>query len=219
VDGYRSGQHPVRIPAGVARRLRAPGRRGTLFMTLLTALSAALARHSPTGDVAVTSLVAGRRQAELQRLVGMYANPVVLRTATAGAGDFGALADRVRRDVLAAYGRQDVPFPLVADRCGIAAAEVWLNVAPPPAAARFRGLTVDTQALPRDYPIDVPAAAWRGEKLICNLADTGAEIVGLLDYNRNQLDPGTVAGLAEDLLAILADPDGTLPPTGDRPPL
>ena len=72
---------------------------------------------------------------------------------------------------------------------------------------------MDTQALPRDYPIDVPAAAWRGEKLICNLADTGAEITGLLDYNRNQLDEDTVAGIAEDLLAILSDPGGTLPPT------
>lgn len=219
VDGYRSGQHPLVIPAGVAKGLRA-ARRGTLFMTLLTALTAVLARHNPTGDVAVTSLVAGRSRPELQRLIGMYANPVVLRTATAGAGTFGVLAERVRRGVLAAYNRQDVPFPLVAERTGIRAAEVWLNVAPPPAAARFRDLVVDTQALPRDYPIDVPAAAWRGEKLICNLADTGAEIVGLLDYNRNQLDPGTVARLADDLLAVLAaGPDGVLPATGDLPPL
>lgn len=220
VDGYRSGQHPVTVPADVARRLRTPGRGGgTLFMALLTGLSAALARHSPTGDVAVTSLVAGRAKPELQRLIGLYANPVVLRTPVAGAGTFGALAERVRRGVLAAYGRQDVPFPLVAERCGVGAPRIWLNVAPPPAAARFRGLEVDLQALPRDYPIDVPAAAWRGETLICNLADTGAEISGLIDYNRNELDEATVAGVAADLVAILSDPDGALPPTGDRAPL
>lgn len=224
VDGYRSGQHPVLIEAAVAHRLRALGRRGrtTLFMTLLTGLAAALARRTEHGDVAVTSLVAGRRQVEHQRLVGMFANPVVLRTATAGAGTFAALAERVRRGVLEAYGRQDVPFPLVAERTGVRAAEVWLNVAPPPALARFRDLAVDTRALPRDYPIDVPAEAWRGEKLICNLADTGGQIVGLLDYNRNQLDADTVRVIADDLLAILAaaaaDPDTPLPPAGDRPP-
>ena len=224
VDGYRSAQHPLVVPADVAARLRALGQRSrtTLFATLLAGLSAALARRDGSGDVAVTTLVAGRK-AEHQRLIGMFANPLVLRTSVAGAGTFGGLLDRVRRGVLEAYGRQDVPFPLVADRAGVRAAQVWLNVALRPALARFRGIAVDTQALPRDYPIDVPAAGWRGETLICNLADTGDEIAGLIDYNTAQVGAEAVRELADDLLAQLrdaaGDPARPLPAIGDRPPL
>lgn len=224
VDGYRSAQHPVVVPAGVAAGLRALSRRGraTLFGILLSGLTAALARRDDSGEVAVTTLAAGRR-AEHQRLVGMFANPLVLRTPVAGAGSFAGLLDRVRRGVMEAYGRQEVPFPLVAERAGVKAAQLWLNVAPPPALARFRGLAVDTQALPRDYPIDVPARAWRGETVICNLTDTGEEIVGLLDVNTNQVAMDTARELAGDLLAVLteaaADPARPLPPVGDRAPL
>jgi len=224
VDGYRSAQLPLVVPAAVAARLRSLAQRSrtTLFAVLLTGLAAALARRTNAGEVAVTTLAAGRR-AEHQRLVGMFANPLVIRTAVAGAGSVRGLLDRVGRGVLEAYGRQDAPFPLVAERAGVRAAEVWLNVAPRPALARFRGLDVDTQALPRDYPIDVPAVAWRGETLICNLADTGTDIVGLLDINTNQVAPAAARDLADDLLEVLrdaaADPTRPLPPLGERGPL
>jgi len=82
---------------------------------------------------------------------------------------------------------------------------------------------VDTQALPRDYPIDVPAVAWRGAPLTCNLADTGTDIVGLLDINTNQVAPAAARDLADDLLEVLrdaaADPTRPLPPLGERGPL
>jgi len=221
VDGYRSAQHPLAVPAAVAERLRRL--RGTLFMTLLSGLAAALARRTETGDVAVTSLAACRGRTEHQRLIGLFANPMVVPTAVAGAGSFAGLLDRVRSGVVAANSRQDAPFPLVAERTGVAAPEIWLNVAPRPALARFRGLAVDTDALRHDYPIDVPAAAWRGEMLICNLADTGAGLVGLIDYNRNQLDAETVAELAADFVGLLTeaarDPGAPLPAPASRPPL
>jgi hypothetical protein len=223
--GYRSGQVPVHIPTALAGRLRGLGQRHrvTLFMTLLAALSAVLARHAERGDVAVTTLAAGRKQAEYQRLVGLFANAVVLRTALAGAGSFAELLGRVKRTVLDAFGRQDAPFPLVAERTGVTGAEIWLNVAPPPPRSRFRDLEVDTRALPRDYPIDVPAGSWRGEKLICNLTDTGAEIVGLLDYNTLRLERPAIEELAAAFLAVLRDavddPSRALPPVGGRGPL
>jgi hypothetical protein len=222
VDGFRSAQHRMVLPAAVVDRLRRLP--GTLYMTLLAGLTGALARRTTTGDVAVASLVAGRRP-EHQRLVGMFANPVLVRTAVPAAGSYAELLDRVRTGVTAAGARQEAPWPLVARRAGIAAAEIWLNVAPPPSPARFRGLAVDTDALPHDYPIDVPAAAWHGEMLICNFVDTGpgTEVVGLLDYNCRQLSAATVAELAGDVLDLLtdagADPAVRLPPPASRPPL
>lgn len=221
VDGYRSAQHPLVVPAEVVDRLRRL--RGTLFMTLLAGLAGTLSRRTETGDVAVTSLAACRGRTEHQRLIGLFANPVVIPLPVAGVGSFAGLLDRVRSGVVAANSRQDAPFPLVAERTGVAAPEIWLNVAPPPALARFRGLAVDTDALRHDYPIDVPAVVWRGEMLICNLADTSAGLVGLIDYNRNQLDARTVAGLAEDFVGLLTeaarDPGTPLPAPASRPPL
>ena len=223
--GYRSGQVPLHVPAEVTRRLRRLGQRQrvTLFTILLAALTAVLGRHADRGDVAVTTLAAGRRQSEYQRLVGLFANPVVVRTRLGGARSFPDLLDRAGRGVLEAHSRQDAPFPLVAARAGVTAAEIWLNVAPPPPRSRFRGLELDTQALPRDYPIDVPAESWRGEKLICNLTDDGAQIVGLLDYNTHLLDRPVLEQLATELQGLLgdvaADPSCALPPVGDRGPL
>lgn len=223
VGGFRSAQHRMVLPAAVVDRLRRLP--GTLFMTLMAGLTGALARRTTTGDVAVTSLVAGRNRPEHQRLVGMFANPVVVRTAVPDPGTYRELLDRVRAGVTAAGARQDAPWPLVARRAGLGAAEIWLNVAPPPSPARFRGLTVDTDALPHDYPIDVPQPAWHGEMLIANFVDTGpgTDVVGLLDHNARQLSAGTVAELAGDLLDLLtaaaADPGVRLPPRSSRPPL
>ncbi len=71
----------------------------------------------------------------------------------------------------------------------------------------------------------MPAAAWRGEMLVCTVVDSGpgADVVVLIDYNARQLTATTVAGLAVDIADLLAaaaaDPRAPLPPLGSRPPL
>ena len=223
VSGYTGVRYRLVVPAAVADRLRRL--RATMFLTLLTGLSGALAQRSATGDVAVASLVAGRGRAEHRRLVGMVANPVVVRTAVPAGGTFAQLLDRVRAGVVAAGTRQDPPWPLVARRAGVGAAQIWLNVAPPPSRARFPGVAVDTDALALDCEIDVPGAAWRGEMLVCTVVDSGpgADVLALIDYNARQLTATTVAGLAVDIADLLAaaaiDPRAPLPPLGSRPPL
>ena len=83
VSGYTGVRYRLVVPAAVADRLRRL--RTTMFLTLLTALSGALAQRTETGDVAVASMVAGRRRPEHRRLVGMVADqPPVLRPAPAG---------------------------------------------------------------------------------------------------------------------------------------
>ena len=157
VPGYTGVRYRLVVPAAVADRLRRL--RTTMFLTMLTALSGALAQRTHTGDVAVASMVAGRRRPDLRRLVGMLANPVVVRTAVPAGGTFAQLLDRVRAGMVAAGTRQEAPWPLVARRAGIGAAEIWLNVAPPPSRARFPGVAMDADALPQDYETDVPGEA------------------------------------------------------------
>ncbi|MDH6707869.1 amino acid adenylation domain-containing protein [Kitasatospora sp. MAA19] len=100
------------VPAELAGRLRLLGRRhgATMFMTLLAAFQALLARYSGQSDVAVGTPVAGRTRPELDPLVGSFINTVVIRTDLSGDPSFAELLDRVRRTAVDAYAHQDVPF-------------------------------------------------------------------------------------------------------------
>ncbi|MFJ3217935.1 amino acid adenylation domain-containing protein [Kitasatospora sp. NPDC086801] len=100
------------VPEELAGRLRLLGRRhgATMFMTLLAAFQALLARYSGQSDVAVGTPVAGRTRPELDPLVGSFINTVVIRTDLSGDPSFAELLDRVRRTAVDAYAHQDVPF-------------------------------------------------------------------------------------------------------------
>ncbi|MEU1285624.1 amino acid adenylation domain-containing protein [Kitasatospora sp. NPDC005856] len=100
------------VPEELLGRLRLLGRRhgATVFMTLLAAFQALLARYSGQSDVAVGTPVAGRTRPELEPLVGSFINTVVVRTDLSGDPSFAELLDRVRRTAVDAYAHQDVPF-------------------------------------------------------------------------------------------------------------
>ncbi len=81
----------------------------TLYMTLLAAFTALLARYSGQDDVVVGSPIAGRSQSETESVVGYFANTLVLRTRFEGNPSFAQLLARVRATCLGAYEHQEVP--------------------------------------------------------------------------------------------------------------
>ena len=112
VQSYRGATRPVRLPAGLTRRLEALARSAgaTLFMVLLAGFQALLARLSGQDDLAVGSPVAGRNRIEIEGLIGFFVNTLVLRGDLRGSPPFRELLDRARETALAAYAHQDVPF-------------------------------------------------------------------------------------------------------------
>ena len=82
----------------------------TLFMTLLAAFQALLARYTRQEDVAVASPIANRQRAELEGLIGFFVNTLVMRTDLSGSPSFTELLTRVREVALEAYANQDLPF-------------------------------------------------------------------------------------------------------------
>ncbi len=112
VQTFAGATYGIEIPAPLAERLRALGRRGdaTLFMTLLAALQVLLARWSGQRDVLVGSPIAGRTYSELEELIGFFVNTLVLRARMDDDPPFLELLGRVREATLGAYGNQDVPF-------------------------------------------------------------------------------------------------------------
>ncbi len=100
------------LSAALSAALKALSQREgvTLFMTLLAAFQALLARYSGQDDIVVGSYIANRTRVELEGLIGCFVNSLVLRTDLSGNPSFRELLCRVREVALGAYAHQDLPF-------------------------------------------------------------------------------------------------------------
>ncbi|HVS00465.1 MAG TPA: amino acid adenylation domain-containing protein, partial [Thermoanaerobaculia bacterium] len=111
-QSFRGASRPVHLPAELTRQAQILGRRegATLFMVLLAAFQALLARYSGQQDLAVGTPGAGRSRVEIEGLIGFFVNTLVLRGDLSGEPSFRGLLGRVRETTLAAHTHQDVPF-------------------------------------------------------------------------------------------------------------
>jgi amino acid adenylation domain-containing protein len=100
------------LGAPEAARLRQVARRegATLYMLLLAAFAATLARHGGQEDLLVAMPVANRTRPELEGLIGFFVNTLALRVRLAGDPDFHRVLASVRQTALAALAHQDLPF-------------------------------------------------------------------------------------------------------------
>ncbi|WP_242676751.1 non-ribosomal peptide synthase/polyketide synthase [Rhodococcus sp. ABRD24] len=96
------------LHAGIDRVARTHG--ATAFMVVHAALVVLLSRLSGTSDIAVGTPVAGRGEAALDDVIGMFVGTLVLRTEVDGGAPFAELLARVRSSDLDAFGHADVPF-------------------------------------------------------------------------------------------------------------
>ncbi|PQZ61954.1 non-ribosomal peptide synthetase, partial [Achromobacter sp. MYb9] len=105
------------VPHAVADELRryAHARGCTLFVVLLAAFQALLARHTGQADIRVGVPVAGRSRPEVQDVVGLFVNTQVLRATLAPDLSWSALLARTRDAVAQAQAHQDLPFEKLVD--------------------------------------------------------------------------------------------------------
>jgi amino acid adenylation domain-containing protein/non-ribosomal peptide synthase protein (TIGR01720 family) len=117
VASWRAGRHAFELPAAAVEPLRGLARSlgVTLFMVLLAAFKALLARFTASEDISLGVPIANRRWSEIEGLIGFFVNTLVLRTLLAGEMDFGALVRAVRETSLGAYAHQDLPFEKLVD--------------------------------------------------------------------------------------------------------
>ena len=112
LPGVRGGavtrQWDAALSSEVQAWTRAQG--ATLFMVLLAAWQALLARHGGQRDVAVGSPIAQRPRRELEPLIGFFLNTLVFRVPVDSQASWQALVATVRARALAAYAHQTVPF-------------------------------------------------------------------------------------------------------------
>uniref|UniRef100_UPI000B03B323 non-ribosomal peptide synthetase n=1 Tax=Rhodococcus marinonascens TaxID=38311 RepID=UPI000B03B323 len=112
VQSPRGARVGFTLSADLAERIDRLGRehRATFFMVAHTALAVLLARVSGAEDIPIGTQIAGRGEAALDDLVGMFGNTLVLRTRIEGAASFTEVLGQVREVDLAGFGHPDVPL-------------------------------------------------------------------------------------------------------------
>ncbi|MFD2168455.1 amino acid adenylation domain-containing protein [Tumebacillus lipolyticus] len=123
----------------------------TLFMTMLGAFQALLARYSGQEDLLVGTPIAGRHTPETEGMIGFFVNTLVMRTDLSGDPTFAELLERVKETALGAYEHDEVPFETLVEELQ---PERNRSVSPlfqamfvlqnaPTAELRFEGLSVE----------------------------------------------------------------------------
>jgi amino acid adenylation domain-containing protein len=183
----------------------------TLFVLLLAAVKALLARHTGETDLCLFTPVAGRTRPETAGMIGYFSHQVPLRTRASGNPSFRALAGRVRDTVLDALSRQELPCverpdlapgeaARLASLCRMAFACAPVEAAP----LALGGVRAeweqgwDGEGEPRGYDS-------------FTFVDRGDRVDGRLDYRLGLYAEGDVEALVRGLELLLheaaADPD------------
>ncbi|HWP43816.1 MAG TPA: condensation domain-containing protein, partial [Blastocatellia bacterium] len=112
---YRGATQTIRLSRSLSEALKQECRRegATMFMLLLAGFNALLMRYSGQEDILVGTPIANRTRAEIEGLIGYFANTLVIRTDLTGDPSFRELVRRVKDSTLGAYDHQDVPFETI----------------------------------------------------------------------------------------------------------
>ena len=182
----------------------------TSFMTLLAAFQCLLFRHTSHEDVATGSLIANRNQIESERLIGLFANTLILRNDFSDDPSFGDMLRRVRQVTLDAYRNQDLPIEEVLRALQIARRTdgnplfriMFILQNASIEAARFPGLST------RRLEVDPRVARF---DITLELVEADGRFTGFFEYATDLFDAGTIDGMATQfktlLKAVVANPD------------
>ncbi|MBB4372446.1 amino acid adenylation domain-containing protein [Bradyrhizobium sp. cir1] len=182
----------------------------TPFMTLLAAFQCLLFRHTSHEDVATGSLIANRNQIESERLIGLFANTLILRNDFGGDPSFGEMLRRVRQVTLDAYRNQDLPIEEVLRALQIARRTdgnplfriMFILQNASIEAARFPGLST------RRLEVDPKVARF---DITLELVEADGRFTGFFEYATDLFDAATIESMAAQfktlLKAVIADPE------------
>uniref|UniRef100_UPI002456CA53 non-ribosomal peptide synthase/polyketide synthase n=1 Tax=Nocardia wallacei TaxID=480035 RepID=UPI002456CA53 len=208
VPSYRGGRvvFPIDVELRTALRMIAAEQNTTLFMVVHTALAIFLARLSGTEDIAVGSPIAGRGEAELDDMIGMFVNTVVLRTEVRGQRSFLELLAQARDTDLQAFAHADIPFERLVELL-----QPERSTARHPlfqVALSFENLPETAFELPelRVGAVDFEAGIEKFDlSLTVREAADRSEMLAEFSFARDLFDEATVERFTERFLRLLAE--------------
>jgi amino acid adenylation domain-containing protein len=208
----RGAKLPLKLSRTLSSGIKSLSRthNATLFMTLLAAFQCLLCRYTQHDDIAVGSLIANRNHIEIERLIGMFANAIVLRTDLSGDPTFSEVLRRVRQLTLDAYRNQELPIeeilqalrvPRSLDRNPLFRVMFILQKSSSTPLA-LHGLSA--------RPINADPGIARSD-LLLELIDEGGRLGGWLEYSTELFEAGTIKRMAAHfrtlLESIVANPE------------
>lgn len=200
---YAGSLEPIALSSELSRALADLARRegATPFMVLLAGLQALLSRYTGSKDIPIGVPVAGRPGVEAEKLIGYFANTVVMRGDCSGDPSFRALLARVRKTTLEGFANSDVPTQAVTEAVNpprlpnanplfqVMLAYQPPGVAPALGSARAESLLVDTGTSKFD--------------LLWSLGESQAGFAGHLEYSSDLFDRATARRMTGHLLQLL----------------
>ncbi|MGE5343972.1 MAG: amino acid adenylation domain-containing protein [Candidatus Omnitrophota bacterium] len=82
----------------------------TIYMVFLAALNVLLSKLSGQEDIVIGTPVAGRRHADLEKIIGMFVNMLAIRNYPIGELTFNQFLEELSSKTLAAFQNQEYPF-------------------------------------------------------------------------------------------------------------
>ena len=212
---FRGGVVPVELSPELLSRAEALAAEtgGTVFMVLMAAFSAFLARVSGQTEIAVGSALANRPRSELEALIGYFANIWVLRSSLEDRPSFRQLLQRTRAATLDAHAHGELPFEQVVEAVAPARDSSYSPL--------FQALfilhnTPETEAELSELrmrPLEFNGGIAKHD-LSLNLWPRDGGLRGWFEYARDLFEPAAAATLSADFIAwlpeLLAAPDRAL---------
>jgi amino acid adenylation domain-containing protein/FkbM family methyltransferase len=192
-QSFRGARCFSQIDPGLSQRLqklsRAEGM--TVFMTLLTAFQALLARYSGQQDLAIGTVIANRNRLETEGMIGFFVNQLILRADFSGVRSFREALSRTRQIVLESYSHQDLPFEQLVE-----------ELAPKrdPSRSPLCQVVFALQNTPREnlelselrlspFGVESKTARW---DLTLNMTQSHEDLVGIWEYCRDLFEEETI---------------------------
>ena len=88
----------------------------TMFMVLYATYLTLLYRYTGQTELLVGTTAANRNNTDLEHLIGLFANPLILRTEFSGELTFRQLAVKARDAALGGFAHQGVPFEIILEK-------------------------------------------------------------------------------------------------------
>jgi amino acid adenylation domain-containing protein len=193
--------------------LRALCRRegATLFMAGLAAWGALLSRSTGETDVVIGTPAIGRKQPELEGLLGVCINTLALRLDLSGDPSFRTGLERARQTTLAALDHDELPFEEL-----VKALQPERTLGRNPLFQTMLTIEQAAPPLPAGWALDEPIAPADGAAVDVRLAlqDRGDKLGGYIEYDPGLWEAPTIERMARTFQTLLegitADPDRPL---------
>lgn len=88
----------------------------TIYMLMMTIFQILLARLSGQEDIVVGTVVAGRRHADLEDIIGMFVNTLAMRRFPASGKSFAEFLNEVKVNTLQDFENQDYPYESLVEK-------------------------------------------------------------------------------------------------------